>query len=334
MPVKQALADRLHTKAGAFTALVVITIATILIPGLVIAGLGYSSAAGVSAIAALGAFIARISHSTRAALVFAAVAAIGGALTVFGAGNPWLSAALFMAFGLIAGMSTTAGLHGAFAYLPIAAGFALGTTPTLERTIWANALVLAGLVLASALFATAIARVIASKMPEMKRNTVSPEVGRLYGLLLGLMLATAAWFVSADHLAHSGSWVILTLVVIIQPSLHRSWVKAFHRAAGTILGFFIAIGVATTIQNPTLLYVAGGIAAVLAIVALVGHQPYWLYVTALTVAIAILEGSSSSILDTAQERLWATVVAATAALVVMAVLALFAKRVGASPTTA
>ena len=120
--------------------------------------------------------------------------------------------------------------------------------------------------------------------------------------------------------------MILTFVVVLQPRLNDSLTKAVHRAAGTILGFFISIGIATTVHAPVLLYVAGGVALCFALYDMIAHKPYWLYATAVTVAVVILEGSSTSILATAQQRLWATMIAAGIALAVMAVLAPLAHR--------
>lgn len=308
------------------TRFILIALGATLVPGLVVAALGLGAVAGLAGLAAFGAFLAVLQVGWRSGIAFSVLASVAAGLAAGTASNPWLSALLFFGCGLIVGLSGRRGQRIVFMQLPVVAGFVLGDVPNLHHGVWLDALILSAAILAAGLFATLVIAAVSGKVDRHQPERLSDARSEVYGLVLGVMLAGAAYCVSAFDLAHAGSWVILTFVVIIQPRLNDSLTKAVHRAAGTILGFFISIGIATTVHAPVLLYVAGGVALCFALYDMIEHKPYWLYATAVTVAVVILEGSSTSILATAQQRLWATTVAAGIALAVVAVLAPLARR--------
>lgn len=313
-------------KTAKVTLFMLVALGAALIPGLIVAALGFGAAAGLAALAAFGAFLAVMHGGLRTGVAFSAATAIAVGLVAVTASTPWLVALVFFACGLGVGESGRWGRRVAYLELPIVAGFALGDVPNLHHGVWLDALMLAAAIFGAALFGALVMQAFTKQGHHQEPERLTRAQARVHGLVLGVMLAGAAYCVSAFDLAHTGAWVILTFTVIIQPRFDDTWRKALHRAAGTMLGFFISIGVATTIHAPVLLYAAGAIALAFAVVDMVEHKPYWLYATALTVAVVIFEGSSTSILATAQQRLWATTVAAGIALAVMAVLIPFTHR--------
>lgn len=305
---------------------IVITLGVTLVPGLIVAALGFGSAAGLAGLAAFGAFLAVMQVGLRAGIGFSVVAAVVAGLVAASASNPWLSALVFFGCGLGVGFSGRRGRRMAYVQVPIMAGFILGNVPNFHEGLAGDALILSGVILVAGLFSALVMAAVTKQLDRHEPEHLSGPRSELYGVVLGVMLGGAAYCVSAFDLAHAGSWVILTFVVVIQPRLNDSLMKALHRAAGTILGFFISIGIATTIHNPVMLYIAGAVALLFALVDVIEHKPYWLFATAITVAVVIFEGSSTSILVTAQQRLWATAVAASIATVVTAVLAAIVRR--------
>ncbi|MEI8082465.1 MAG: FUSC family protein, partial [Actinomycetes bacterium] len=124
---------------------------------------------------------------------------------------------------------------------------------------------------------------------------------------------------------HAGAWLMLTIIVVLQPFVKDGFIKVIHRAAGTILGFIIAFGIASVTQIPVVLEVLGMVIMIGAIVIMITKRPYWEYATALTTAIVLLEGANTSVIATDEMRLGATMVGCVAVLIVTAVVQPFAK---------
>lgn len=320
----------LSSKNARTTKFVVVVLAVVMVPGLIFSLLVSPLVGGVAGIAAMGAFLSALKSSLRSTIVFCVAMTVTSALVVLATPNPWLVAAIFLVSGLGVGVVAEHGLRATYGLVPMTAGFVLAGVEQVPVAPLRNALIVAGVIIVSAALAVLVVQSTMKTIPKGASEIVGHVRALSFGVVLGVMLAITAWIVTRYDLAHFGAWLILTLVVIMQPNIGDSWRKALQRAAGTVLGFFISIGIATTIDSSALLYVAAVIAVGLAATAMVDHKPYWMYATALTVAIVIFEGSSTSIVDTAKERLWATVIAALAALAVMAVLLPFEKRADTS----
>jgi uncharacterized membrane protein YccC len=148
---------------------------------------------------------------------------------------------------------------------------------------------------------------------------------------LALLVGVATWGVVDLELGHTGGWIILTIVVVFQPSLGDGFRKAVNRAAGTILGFVIAVLVGSFVTNVGLLYLVGAIFLMVAFILMMQGRPYWLYAAALTPAIVLLESSGSTVNEVADQRLGATLIGVTVTLLVMLALIPLTKHLFASP---
>ena len=147
-----------------------------------------------------------------------------------------------------------------------------------------------------------------------------------FSLVLALLVGAATWAVVALDLGHTGGWIILTIVVVFQPSLGAGFTKAAHRAAGTVLGFLIAILVGLLVHSGPLLSLAGTVFLMAAFMLMLQGSPYWLYATVLTPAIVLLESAGSTVDKVAEERLGATLIGVAVTLIVMLALTPFANR--------
>jgi uncharacterized membrane protein YccC len=130
----------------------------------------------------------------------------------------------------------------------------------------------------------------------------------------------ATWFVVDLDLGHTGGWIILTILVVFQPSLGDGFRKAAHRAAGTVLGFVIAVLVGAVVTNSGMLYLIGTIFLMVAFILMLQARPYWLYATVLTPAIILLESAGTTVDQVAEERLGATLIGVAVTVAVMLVL--------------
>jgi uncharacterized membrane protein YccC len=157
-----------------------------------------------------------------------------------------------------------------------------------------------------------------------------------YSLVLALLVGIATWFVVELDLGHTGGWIILTILVVFQPSLGDGFRKAAYRAAGTVLGFVIAVLVGAVVTNSGLLYLIGTAFLMVAFILMLQARPYWIYATVLTPAIVLLESAGTTVDEVAEQRLGATLIGVTVTVLVMLVmqaLAPFTKDLSESSST-
>ena len=124
------------------------------------------------------------------------------------------------------------------------------------------------------------------------------------------MLAVATVISTAIALlggwGHTGGWLIMTPIIVIQPMLHDAWAKSLRRAAGTVGGFLIASFIGLVVPIPAVEYALGIIFAAAVIYAMESKWNYATYSLLITVAIVLLEGTNTSVPHTALLRIVAT----------------------------
>lgn len=141
-----------------------------------------------------------------------------------------------------------------------------------------------------------------------------------YSLILALLVGVATYFVVDLDLGHTGGWIILTILVVFQPSFGDGFHRAVRRAAGTLLGFIIAILCGAVLPSGALLSLAGTDFLMAAFALMLQGRPYCLYATVLTPAIVLLESAGSTVDEVAEERLGATLIGVADTVVVKMVL--------------
>jgi uncharacterized membrane protein YccC len=181
-----------------------------------------------------------------------------------------------------------------------------------------NALVLAAVALVGGLWGVLAGMFIAQRMPRKPPVPSSFHLALTYGLTLGIVTGAAMAVVVAMQLQHGGAWMILTIIVVAQPGLHRTWTKTRDRLIGTALGFAIALAVGLVITQTTLVLLAGLLfMAISAFILLESGRPYWQFVTFLTPAIVLVEGAGTDVVATDMARIWFTVLGAAIAVAVL-----------------
>jgi len=118
------------------------------------------------------------------------------------------------------------------------------------------------------------------------------------GIMTAIVFAPATLIILHHDIGQGGFWFLLTIIVVFQPFAVQPWIKAVHRALGTLLGFAIAYAItwilpvgATSVAYvvPALGFLAVGFHSMFD-----PKSPYWVYSTFLTVSIVLFEGSTTA----------------------------------------
>jgi uncharacterized membrane protein YccC len=218
--------------------------------------------------------------------------------------------------------------------VPIFASFLLVAPPAVPPLSAIPAGFIAGGVLAlGGFWGTAITRVLLGhRLPSVDRKKLGPRAATAYGVIMGVILGVAAWAVLSYAKFHEGAWLLLTLIILLQPSPHDTFAKSLQRMAGTVAGALIAFILILVNVEETFALIMGGL-LIFGALALryVLKRPYWEYVTVLTPAVILLSATGADRMRVAEDRVAFTLIAtAVALLVALGVKAFLVRR---APTT-
>ena len=294
-----------------------------MLPVIVLAALGQPGSAGIWTLGTLETLIMLLGVSARLTLPTIAAFGVATTLAVLSAGSPLWSLCVMGGVAGACGLSARYGWWGSASALPIALAFVTTNPPhPLPNAATVPNALTAGIVMA---LAAAWAALFASKLrgrihfpsadPASQRRTIA------FAVLVAVLIGAAAWVVARYDLGHGGAWMMMTILLVLQPYGARTLQRSLHRALGTILGFAIAFAIGFVIHPPWALFVLGLACMGVALSLLSGTNPYWKIVTWITPAVVLLEGYSGSVIETDRIRLTYTLVGAAVALAALVVLA-------------
>lgn len=294
-------------------------------PAIAMGFLGWTNGVNVAILSGLAVFIACMGGTGwRTGLVISLPLAVFAGLADWAAPNPWLAAAVLAFVAFLRGYAAKVGMHDALIMTVIAVGFIVAS-PVPSSTPISSPLYVALVSLVSALWATLVMFLLRHRLRAREHIGLDHVRVLAFSLVFAFLVGVATWFVVDLDLGHTGGWIILTIVVVFQPSLGAGFRKAAHRAAGTILGFVIALLVGAVVPSGGPLYVVGTVFLMAAFILMLQGRPYWLYATVLTPAIVLLESAGSTVDAVAEERLGATLIGVVLTVLVMLALAPFAR---------
>jgi uncharacterized membrane protein YccC len=221
--------------------------------------------------------------------------------------------------------------------VPVFASFLLVAPPAVPPLSAIPAGFVAGAVLmVGGLWGTAITRLLLGhRLPSVDRKKLGPRGATAYGVTMGVVLGVAAWAVLSYAKFHEGAWLLLTLIILLQPSPHDTFAKSMQRLVGTLAGALIALVLILINVEQTVALVIGGF-LIFGALALryVLKRPYWEYVTVLTPAVILLSASGVDRVRVAEDRVGFTLIAATVALLIaLGVKAVLVRRAPATEST-
>lgn len=296
---------------------VVAVIAVVLLPGLVLTAIGLSSFASISALIAIAVAIPTMRVSPRMGLLASGVLAVASTLAVPAGASPLWAGVLMVVMALLTGLAAHVGASSALIMAPISITFLLAEPVTTTDGAPVDAWLVGAVVLASAMWAVGVASLLARGHERAQLQAPSLSRSVIYAGTLAVAVGIAMTIVVDRGLGHGGAWFVMTLLIVIQPYVQDALRKTVERGLGTVLGFGIAMVVIALLPNEVPRYLAGGVFAVLATIALlVQHRPYWQYVTVLTPAIVLLEGAAVDTTATAWQRLTFTLLGVALAVMI------------------
>lgn len=298
---------------------VVVVTVLLMLPMLLVGWLGWHAAGGIAFIGSCSGILAAIGVTFRQLLWYSLASAIAIFFGVLSTDVPIAAGLVLGATGVALGLSERWGISRWIMLLPMVAGYAVAEPPHILNMPVVDALLVAAVGFSATLFSGGMIALALRKHAKPKL----PEYGKMHKVTftinLGVLLAIAGFITSYFTMEHTGTWLVLTVVVIVQPYVDKATLKGIGRAAGTLVGFLIAIGVAYSVHEP-LLYIAVGIAflSVAAVYSLTG-KPYWLYALFLTPGVVLLSSTGTDVTQTADFRLQATFEGAVLCLVVLGI---------------
>lgn len=187
----------------------------------------------------------------------------------------------------------------------------------------------------SAALVTLVAVICAGTLMALLAGRVAPhspasplkrlERPRAYALAAacGGLLAIGAAFVVDDGRVVAGEWLLLTIVVLLQPDAHATLRHTAERVLGTMLGVTAAAGLALAIGDAPALQALALALMVAAFAYLQMPGRYWVYVSLFTPGLVLISAPPGEADALAEARLGFTVAGAVAVAIVAIALSRF-----------
>ncbi|CAB4885899.1 MAG: hypothetical protein F2793_09295 [Actinobacteria bacterium] len=293
---------------------------SLLLPGLLLFPLGINLAMCLFIYGVMVGFIVALLIDLRVALLL--VGAFTVANLVAYAASPYpLPAALVMAVAvLFYGLTLRVGLASFIVVAPASVAFTIAQPPIVlpHSSTAANVLVLGIVCVIAGVWGAAAGTVIGRKVPNMRLARVGWRSTWLFAGALTVVCGIVTAVVGVMDLQQDGAWILLTILIVSQPGIHKTWRKVSDRLLGTFVGFALALVVAMPLHgHPVALTLAAIVLLGIAGYLMLSGRPYWQFVTFLTPGVVLVVGGSTSVIATDINRVWSTMIGAVIAVVVL-----------------
>lgn len=305
-----------------------------MLPALALPPLGWSHVAGSFIIATMAGVMAAMLGGPRLGLIVTAGLAIAEMLALPAAPYAVWAGLVMGATALVYGLTSRRGLTSMISVAPVAVAFTIADPPMMEQgSMLADALALGLFVALGGAWGTAFGSFLGLTSPHLPRQTSSWRTAVTYGVLMGIVTGMTMGVVVATGIGHTGAWIVLTILMVVQPRMDETFRKSVNRALGTALGFGIALAVGLLLKDETALLVLGMFFLTLAVyVKMDSRSKYWHFTMFLTPGIVLAEGAGGDVVATDLDRLWASFMGIAIALAVLAVFHLMDARRQVTPS--
>lgn len=294
-----------------------------LIPAVIVTMFGQP---GLASPTISGAIVAAVGTliSVRLGLVLALFAGVAASAITLAHPYPLIGGIVFGLMTAVAAYTARRGLHSAAMLVPIFLSIVLASPPSIEGvdSPIVGSLMVGAAVAVGGLWVIGVWRVVlGSQMPSMPVHPVGPRTSTVYAAVAGVVVGAAAWLVLAVDPTQGGAWLLVTLLVLLQPDPHDSWVKTWQRLGGTLLGGLLAIPVILLpLGNLTGLVLGVVLLTVALVVRYALKRPYWQYVIPLTIGVVLMDSSAGDRARMEIDRIGATLLGAAVVILITLVI--------------
>ena len=258
--------------------------------------------------------------SVRLGVTLALAAGVAAFALTLVSPYPLLGGITFGLITAVAAYTARRGLHSAAMLVPIFLSIVLASPPSVsgvQSPVVGAALVGTAIALGGLWVVLVWRVVLGSELPSMPVQPVGPRTSAVYAGVAGVVVGAAAWLILGVDSSQGGAWLLVTLLVLLQPDPHDSWVKTWQRLGGTLLGGLLAIPVILLPLGDFAGLVVGVVFLTLAlIVRYAMKRPYWQYVTPLTVGIVLMDSTVGDRARMEIDRMEATLVGVAVVIVI------------------
>ncbi|MFM1966025.1 MAG: hypothetical protein RL134_1750 [Actinomycetota bacterium] len=304
-----------------------------MLPALLLNPLGLKAAIGPFLFGAMASMLAAILIRPSFALAVAGLVALFNLAAIPAASSIVGASAVMGLAALVYGITARRGINAVLMMAPISVAFTLADPPVVFEggTTLANAAIVGVTALIGGLWGVLVGAVLRRKASLPAPAGVPLAVAIKFAVIIAIVSAATMAVVVSQQLQHSGAWIVLTVILLIQPDFHATWQRTGHRIVGTLLGFGIALAIGLIVrQAPVELLIGMLLLTVAVYLKLDSTRPYWQFVAFLTPGIVLAEGAGERVLATDIARLWSTLVGAAIAIAVLVIAKILVKDSGSS----
>lgn len=229
-------------------------------------------------------------------------------------GSPLLAAGFMVLLGVGVVWSYRRGWQAPATYVATQGALAVAVAPTSRLgsehpDSVATAVITGLLVLLAGLWVALVGALLLRDLEQPATERPTDAELRLFAVTLGVALGVGTYLVMTLAPRGNAWWILLTILVVIQPGHRQTATRAAQRAGGTVLGGVVAASAVVLVDSRSLLALIALAAAVASVVAQF-RAPYWIFSASLTVALVLLTQPAGRVLRGDLERVAYTMLAA------------------------
>ena len=296
-----------------------------LAPALVAVALGWPGALTVGLFALGSAAAGTVAGGLRFGVIAAVTIAVAALVAIPLNGHPWAIALVMVALGGIYGFWAARGYASGALLIPALVPYLVRDPPGIftDATPTINIAYLAAFLLiwiSTGIWTALVMSRLVLKGKSFAGPTQPDRPTIVFGLLLGAVAGIVAAVAMTVSPADQWPWIVLTMFILANPTGKIDRKQVRDRVLGTV----IALGLALLLSELSLSAGASGVLALVLITAAmvirIEKRPYWVFVMVMTPAIILMDSTSSSPEQIAEQRLIFTLMGA-AIIIALALLA-------------
>lgn len=247
--------------------------------------------------------------------------AVGCCAVVFVHGDP-LSASLVMGVSCyVAATTARRGIQSPVLLVPATMAIVLVRPPDLPAPFASNAYlaILVGGVLVTGVWAALVVHIFTRRLPKAEANPVDIAHVWRYAITMGVIVTVTTYIVVKYYDETYAGWLIIAMIVVLQPTSHETLKMAFQRSLGTVGGALVAVVIAELSGSSTLELSLGMLVFAVGLTVRL-DVPVWQFVGLVTIAVVLFNSASTDPRTVSLDRVGYTVIGA---LIVVAIATVY-----------